>query len=96
MNVRVKKILKWTGVVILTPILLIVLLSVLLYVPPVQNWAVKKVASYASEKTGMDITVEHVNLVFPLDLGVDGFKVIQQNDSLPQVKDTVEIGRAHV
>ena len=89
MNVRVKKILKWTGVVILTPILLIVLLSVLLYVPPVQNWAVKKVASYASEKTGMDITVEHVNLVFPLDLGVDGFKVIQQNDSLPQVKDTV-------
>ena len=89
MDIRAKKIFKWTGVVVLTPFLLIILLAILLYVPPVQNWAVKKVASYASEKTGMNITVDHVNLVFPLDLGVDGLRVIQQNDSLPQVKDTV-------
>ena len=89
MSKRVKKILKWTGVAILAPILLVVLLAILLYIPPIQNWAVKEVASYASNKTGMNISVEHVRLVFPLDLGVEGLRVIQQNDSLPQVKDTV-------
>lgn len=84
-----KKALKWTGIVILTPILLIIILALLLYFPPVQNWAVKHVAAYASEKTGMDITVGHVNLEFPLNLGIDDVKVLQQNDSLPQVKATV-------
>ncbi len=86
---RMKKTLKWVGIVILTPILLIIILALLLYFPPVQNWAVKHVAAYASESSGMDISIGHVNLEFPLDLGLDDVKIIQQNDSLPQVKDTV-------
>ena len=77
-----KKYAKWVSVLILTPFLLILLLTVLLYLPPVQNWAVKQVASYASESTGMDISVEHVQLVFPLKLGVEGVKVLQPVDSL--------------
>ena len=92
----------WVGVAFLTPILLIVLLTLLLYLPPVQNWAVKRVAAYASESTGMDISVEHVELVFPLRLGVDGVKVLQPIDSLKNApnlslrnkKDTVaDIGK---
>ncbi|MBO4790388.1 MAG: hypothetical protein J5492_05175, partial [Oxalobacter sp.] len=79
---------------ILIPILLFLLLAVLLYLPPVQNWAVKQVAAIAKEKTGMEISVGHVRLEFPLNLGVDDVRVIQPNDSLPQVKDTVaDIGR---
>ena len=77
-----KKYAKWVSILILTPFLLILLLTVLLYLPPVQNWAVKQVASYASESTGMDISVEHVQLVFPLKLGVEGVKVLQPVDSL--------------
>ena len=84
-----KKTLKWIGIAVLTPILLFMILAVLIYLPPVQNWAVKKVAAIASEKTGMEITVEHVNLEFPLDLGIEGFRAIKQNDSLPQIKDTL-------
>ena len=84
-----KKALKWIGIAVLTPILLFIILAVLIYLPPVQNWAVKKVAAIASEKTGMEITVEHVNLEFPLDLGIEGFRAIKQNDSLPQIKDTI-------
>lgn len=84
-----RKTFKWIGIVLLTPILFFMILALLLYSPPVQNWAVRHVASYASEQTGMDIRVSHVNLVFPLDLGIDGIKVIQPNDSLPQVRDTV-------
>ena len=84
-----KKALKWIGIAVLTPILLFIILAVLIYLPPIQNWAVKKVAAIASEKTGMEITVEYVNLEFPLDLGIEGFRAIKQNDSLPQIKDTI-------
>ena len=84
-----KKVIKWIGIAVLIPILLCLLLAVLIYLPPVQNWAVKKVAAIASEKTGMEISVGHVSLAFPLDLQLDDFKVIKQNDSLPQVRDTI-------
>ena len=77
-----KKYVKWGVGVLLTPILLIILLTVLLYLPPVQNWAVKQVAAYASESTGMDISVKQVRLVFPLKLGVEGVQVLQPVDSL--------------
>lgn len=86
---RKKRIIKLAVGIILTPILLFLILAILLYIPPIQNWAIKKVMSYASEQTGMEISIERVKLVFPLDLGVDGFLMIQQNDSLPQVKDTI-------
>ena len=84
-----KKVVKWIGIAVLTPLLLCLLLAILIYLPPVQNWAVRKVAAVASEKTGMEITVGHVSLAFPLDLQLDDFKAIKQNDSLPQVKDTI-------
>ena len=71
-----KKIFKWIGIVILVPILLFVTLAILIYIPPVQNWIVKQVTSYASEKTGMEISVEHVSLAFPLDLSIEEFKAI--------------------
>ncbi len=84
-----KKALKWMGIAVLTPILLFMILTALLYLPPVQNWAVKKVASIASEKTGMTITVGHVNLAFPLDLGVDDFMAIKANDTIADIKKMV-------
>lgn len=73
----------------MTPVLLFIILTVLIYLPPVQNWLVKQVTSYASEQTGMEISVERVRLAFPLDLCVVGFKMLQPNDSLPNRKDTI-------
>ena len=94
MKKSIKNTLRWGGAIVATPIIIIILLSVLLYVPAVQNWAVHRVADYASEKTGMQISVERVHLQFPIDLGIDNFKMIKPNDSLPQVKDTVaDMGR---
>ena len=84
-----KKVLKWMGIALLAPVLLVAMLAVSLYIPPIQNWAVKKAASVASEKTGMDISVERVRLQFPLDLRLEGFRMLRQNDSLPQCKDTI-------
>lgn len=84
-----KKVFLWIGLILLSPVLLFIILTIALYIPPVQNWVVDKVAAYASEETGLGISIDRVNLVFPLDLGINGFRVIQPNDSLPQVKDTV-------
>ena len=89
-----KRIAKWIGIAVITPILLFIILAVLLCLPPVQNWAVKKVAAIASEKTGMEITVEHVSLEFPLNLGIEGLRALHPNDSLPHVTDTIaDIGK---
>ena len=84
-----KKWLKWMGIAVLSPLLLFIILAALLYLPPVQNWVVQNVTAIASEKTGMEISVGHVNLEWPLDLGINDFRVLHQNDSLPQVKDTI-------
>lgn len=75
--------------ILLSPVLLFVLLTILIYLPPVQNWLVDKVAAYASEETGMEITVDHVDLSFPLDLGVDGIRVIHQPDTIADVERMV-------
>ena len=72
-----KKWLKWIGIAVLTPLLLFIILAALLYLPPIQNWVVQKVTAIASEKTGMEISVGHVDLEWPLDLGINDFRVLQ-------------------
>ena len=84
-----KKWFKWLGIAVLTPLLLFIILAALLYLPPVQNWAVQKVTAIASEETGMDISIGHVNLEWPLDLGIDDFRMLHQNDSVATVTDTI-------
>lgn len=80
----------WILGILLSPILLFLILTMLLYFPPIQNWMVDKVAAIASEKTGMQITVDHVNLSFPLDLGIDGFHILQPpSDTIADVERMV-------
>lgn len=87
-----KKAFWWILGILLSPILLFLILTVLLYLPPVQNWAVDKVAAIASEKTGMDISVGYVRLSFPLDLSIDNFKMIHQPDTIADVEQmTVDV-----
>ena len=92
MGSKTKKTCKWIVVALLCPVLLFLLLTILIYLPPVQNWLVGQVTSYASEKTGMQISVDHVNLDFPLDLGIDGFRMIQGQDTVADVEHmTVDV-----
>mgnify|MGYP000417671389 CR=1 FL=1 len=72
-----RKWLKWVAWILLTPIILFVILMVLLYIPPVQNLIRKQATAIASEATGMDISVERIDLRFPLNLLVRGVQVIQ-------------------
>lgn len=68
--------LKRIGIVCLIPVVLVLLVSVLLYIPPVQNFAVKKAAYYAGKVTGMQIGIERIRLSFPLNLTVRGVEVL--------------------
>lgn len=78
----IKKILKGVGIAIAAPIALFLLLAILIYIPPVQNWAVDKVASSLSDSTGLAFSVDKVRLKFPLDLTVNGVRATQRGDSV--------------
>ena len=84
-----KRLLWWILGILLSPIALFLILTVLIYLPPIQNWAVDKVAAIASEKTGMQISVGHVNLSFPLDMGIDRFRMVSQEDTIADVERLV-------
>ena len=72
MRIWIKRI----GFVCLIPVILVLLISVLLYIPPIQDFAVKKATEYAGKATGMHISIEKIRLSFPLDLTVKGVEVI--------------------
>ena len=77
-----RKWIKWVSWILLTPILLFVVLMILLYVPPVQNFLRKQATAYASQATGMQINVGRIDLRFPLNLLVRAVEVIQAPDTL--------------
>ena len=77
-----RKWIKWVSWILLTPILLFVVLMILLYVPPVQNFLRKQATAYASQATGMQINVGRIDLRFPLNLLVRDVEVIQAPDTL--------------
>ena len=81
----IKKLLKYAGRTVAALLLLVVLLVVAVYLPPVQNWLVKRAAAIASEQTGMDISVGHVSLKFPLDVALDDVRVVQRHDTIADI-----------
>jgi len=84
-----KKLLKYAGRTVAILLLLVVLLTAAIYLPPVQNWLVKRVTAIASEETGMDISVGHVSLAFPLDLALNDVRVVQKGDTIADINRVV-------
>ncbi|MDE7081002.1 MAG: AsmA family protein, partial [Muribaculaceae bacterium] len=77
---RKRRLSRWISVplrVIGCLLLLIVLIPVLLYIPPIQT-AVKDAATkIVRDKTGMDIEISRFRLKFPLSVSLQGVKVIE-------------------
>ncbi|SHF84382.1 Family of unknown function [Bacteroides luti] len=82
MDGQKKKWLKWIGITLLSPLILLVILLVLLYLPPVQNVLKNQFVKYASRETGMHISIDRIRLSFPLDLAVHEVSVISSKDTL--------------
>ena len=77
-----KKIAKWLGIAAASPFVLFLLMAILVYLPPVQNFVVKRVAAYMSETTGIGFSVAEVRLAFPLDLSLHGVQAVEKGDTL--------------
>ena len=82
-----KKYVRWTLWTIASPFILFIILCILIYLPPIQNFLVDKAAVYASKAAGMKITVGHISLSFPLNLVVADIDAVSpQNDTLLNVR----------
>lgn len=81
-----KKYLKWGGIALLIPTSIFLILSILLYLPPIQNFVVGKVTESASEATGMDIQIKRVSLSFPINLVVHETTVVNKQDTVLDVE----------
>lgn len=77
-----KKYLRWTGIAVASPFILFILLCILIYIPPIQNFLVNTATRYASEATGMQISIGRISLSFPLDLVVNHTVVVDKQDTI--------------
>lgn len=85
---KVNRWVKRIGILCLIPIVLVLLVSLLLYVPMIQNYAIKQATAYASEATGMSIAIDRIRLSFPLNLSIRDVEVRTASlDTLLSVQD---------
>ncbi len=77
-----RRILKWTLKTLLILLLIIIIIPVLVYLPPIQKFAVDKASKWLSEETGMEVSVKEFSLGFPLDLDMGGVLAVQEGDTV--------------
>ncbi len=77
-----QKWLKYTGIILLIPVLLFTVLVLLLYFPPVQNLLREKATGYLSTTLGKRVEVASIRLRFPLNLVVNDISITQAHDTL--------------
>ena len=82
MRQKMNKNLKTAGWMVGTPIILLLLFVVAIYLPPVQKWMVDLATGYLSRETEMEISVKRVRLKFPLDFSLGGVKMIASPDTV--------------
>lgn len=82
MKKKNRRLIRWAAAILVSPIALFLLLALLIYLPPVQNFVVQKATEVLSERMGMDIRIGKVRLAFPLDLAIHHTLAIEAGDTL--------------
>ncbi|MDE6018305.1 MAG: translocation/assembly module TamB domain-containing protein [Muribaculaceae bacterium] len=71
-------------------IIVILLIPVLLYIPFVQDFAVKTATKMVADKTGMKIGIDKLRLKFPVDLSLSGVSVIEASgDTMVMAREAI-------
>ncbi len=88
-----RKVSKWIKIpawIIGCVLMLVLIIPVLLYIPPIQT-AVKDLACViVKDKTGMNVEIDLFRLKFPLDIDLKGVKVIEASgDTMVRVQDDI-------
>ncbi|MCD8319078.1 MAG: translocation/assembly module TamB domain-containing protein [Paraprevotella sp.] len=82
-----KKIFKWIVGILFTPIILFLIVAALLYIPPIQDFAVRKATVYLSDATGMKFHIGRLRLTFLFDIDLQNVEISDaQNDPLLNVE----------
>lgn len=83
--------LRWVVWILLSPIILFLVLTILLYIPFVQDWATGYACEKLSKETGLDVNVERLRVKFPLDVDLQGLCITDPhaNDTVLAVKSCV-------
>lgn len=77
-----KSLWKWLAAIVASPFVLFLVLAILIYIPPVQNFVVHRVSEHVSKSMGIDFSVGEVRLAFPLDLALHRTTAIEKGDTL--------------
>ena len=75
------RIFKAAIITVCTPVVILWLLIVLLYIPPLQRFAVEKICNAVSQSSGFDVSIGTFHLAFPLRLNIADFNV-SRNDTI--------------
>lgn len=71
-------------------IIFILIIPILLYLPPVQKFAVKTAVNIVADKTGMNIGIERFRLKFPVDLSLQGVSIVEASgDTMVRAKEII-------
>ncbi len=71
-------------------LLVVILLPVLLYIPPIQTGVKNLATRIVREKTGMDIEIDRFRLKFPLDVSLQGVRVIEASgDTMVNAREVI-------
>lgn len=77
-----RKVLKWLIGIVVTPFILVFIAVNLLYVPAVQDFAVRKATEVASDATGMDVSIGRLRLTFFLDIELNDVQVADSTQAM--------------
>ena len=69
------KIAKTAFIAVSIPVILFWLLMIMLYMPPVQRFAVKTICEEVNKSTGLDVEIGRFGLAFPVKLSIKDLKV---------------------
>ncbi len=83
---RIMTIALWVTV---SPILLVILLILLLYIPAVQQFAVDTTTSALTEQIGMKVNIEEVRLKFPLDLSLKNITAVRELSDTSMIDNSI-------
>ncbi len=88
---KVMKIVGWTLGVLLA---VVVLLPLSLYIPWVQNVVKNYACEWAGRETGMDFSIDRILIKFPLDVSVDGVRILDEQRDTMLLADNLTAGVA--
>lgn len=76
--------------VLLSLLILVLLIPVLLYVPPVQTFVKNVACDMVRKSTGMDISIERFRLKWPVDVSLQGVTVIEASgDTMVNAREVI-------